>query len=181
LLTSSAAVLLIFTSGALLNHFEPETFKTFWDGAWFSLTTVTTVGYGDLTPKTAAGRIITTGLIVCGISLFGVFLGLSSELVRAKLLKQEGNLEVTALRIKVRKLMAEQAETRRMLGRMEAQNTRIESQNGELNALVKRLVEDKGETKVTGEKVETPSPTVDTVSTPGSTESNGADSQDKRS
>lgn len=43
---------------------------TFWQGLWLTLTTITTVGFGDLSPKTVAGQAATIGLIyLCGITL----------------------------------------------------------------------------------------------------------------
>ena len=33
------------------------------------MVTITTVGYGDLTPVTVLGRTIATGLMVCGVAL----------------------------------------------------------------------------------------------------------------
>jgi voltage-gated potassium channel len=84
-ITGAAAILVVCSAAALLQHVEPQTFHTFWDAAWFALTTVTTIGFGDLVPKTPEGRIITSVLIVTGISLAGIFLGLVSEIVRNKL------------------------------------------------------------------------------------------------
>lgn len=84
--TGSAAVVVVTAASALLNHFEPQTFKTFWDALWYSLATVTTIGYGDIVPHTAIGRVIGGVLILSGISIFAVFVGLTSELVRERLL-----------------------------------------------------------------------------------------------
>lgn len=43
---------------------------TFWQGIWLTLTTITTVGFGDLSPQTVAGQAATIGLIyICGITL----------------------------------------------------------------------------------------------------------------
>ena len=43
---------------------------TFWQGLWLTLTTVTTVGFGDITPATTLGQAATIGLIYfCGITL----------------------------------------------------------------------------------------------------------------
>ena len=41
------------------------------DALWWSVTTVTTVGYGDLYPVTGTGRIVASALMVIGISLVG--------------------------------------------------------------------------------------------------------------
>ncbi len=45
---------------------------TFGDALWWAITTVTTVGYGDLYPVTATGRIVAAALMVVGISVLGV-------------------------------------------------------------------------------------------------------------
>lgn len=47
------------------------TVSTFSDALWWSMTTVTTVGYGDLFPVTATGRVVAGGLMLAGIALLG--------------------------------------------------------------------------------------------------------------
>ncbi len=45
------------------------------DALWWSLVTISTVGYGDFYPVTTTGRVIAVLLIMCGVSLFGVISG----------------------------------------------------------------------------------------------------------
>jgi voltage-gated potassium channel len=45
------------------------------DALWWAVTTVTTVGYGDLVPVTAAGRGVAVALMIVGIALFGFIAG----------------------------------------------------------------------------------------------------------
>jgi voltage-gated potassium channel len=45
---------------------------SFGDSLWWAVVTVTTVGYGDITPVTVTGRVIAAGLMVVGIALLGV-------------------------------------------------------------------------------------------------------------
>ena len=46
--------------------------RTFADALWWSIETVTTVGYGDHYPVTAIGRVVAVGLMLAGIGLLGV-------------------------------------------------------------------------------------------------------------
>ncbi len=43
--------------------------KTFGDGIWWALVTVTTVGYGDITPSTTLGRFVASALMFLGLGL----------------------------------------------------------------------------------------------------------------
>ena len=68
-------VLMVFSSIAILNVEKgPDSnIKSANDALWWSMTTITTVGYGDKYPVTPAGRIIAALLMVTGVGLFGTF------------------------------------------------------------------------------------------------------------
>ena len=52
---------------------QPESgVHTFGDALWWAMTTVTTVGYGDLKIVTGEGRLIAVALMMGGITLLGV-------------------------------------------------------------------------------------------------------------
>lgn len=51
------------------------------DAIWWSMVTVTTVGYGDFYPVTLEGRIIASALMVVGIGLFGTLSGAMASIL----------------------------------------------------------------------------------------------------
>jgi voltage-gated potassium channel len=44
----------------------------FGDAVWWSMTTISTIGYGDLYPVTGTGRLVAVGLMLAGIALLGI-------------------------------------------------------------------------------------------------------------
>ena len=50
------------------------------DAIWWSITTTTTVGYGDKYPVTTGGRVVATFLMIAGISLFGTLSGVAATI-----------------------------------------------------------------------------------------------------
>jgi voltage-gated potassium channel len=53
-------------------HARGSTIHNYPDALWWSVVTVTSVGYGDESPVTAAGRAVAVVLMITGIALFGV-------------------------------------------------------------------------------------------------------------
>lgn len=72
--TGAAAMILFLASLAILDAERGRggNITSFGDAAWWAITTVTTVGYGDRFPVTGAGRAIAAGLMLSGIALIGV-------------------------------------------------------------------------------------------------------------
>jgi len=44
------------------------------DSFYFSVITLTTIGYGDITPKTDVGKLFTVFYVIIGISIIGAFI-----------------------------------------------------------------------------------------------------------
>jgi voltage-gated potassium channel len=74
--TVSGVVLLIYVASLAILDKERDQpgapIDSFGKALWWSITTVTTVGYGDLYPVTVTGRVIAVMLMLGGISLVGV-------------------------------------------------------------------------------------------------------------
>lgn len=65
--------ILIISFGTITIHIiEPETFPTLFEGLWWTMTTLTTVGYGDYFPKTIAGKCIGMFLFIFGVGIIGL-------------------------------------------------------------------------------------------------------------
>jgi voltage-gated potassium channel len=76
----ASVALLVVTTGAVAalavldaERANPDAnIRDYADAAWWALSTITTVGYGDRYPTTGEGRLIAAGLMVAGIALLGV-------------------------------------------------------------------------------------------------------------
>jgi|TARA_B100001964_G_C14212936_1_gene591335 voltage-gated potassium channel len=62
---------ILFVSSSLIFFIEheinPERFDTFFDAIYYSVVTLTTVGFGDITPVSTLGRLVTMGMIISGV------------------------------------------------------------------------------------------------------------------
>ena len=67
LIVAVAAVLAI--AAAVLERLIDPEFDTYGQALWFSVTTVTTVGYGDYIPETTAGKLVASALMLTGLGL----------------------------------------------------------------------------------------------------------------
>ncbi|HVP84790.1 MAG TPA: cyclic nucleotide-gated ion channel [Rhizomicrobium sp.] len=57
-------------------HIQPDAFGTIPDSMWWAITTLTTVGYGDVVPATSLGRVIAAVTMVTGLGIFALPVGI---------------------------------------------------------------------------------------------------------
>jgi len=116
-------VLLLFSMIAIL-IFERDAnsnIKTPGDALWWGVTTMTTVGYGDLYPVTMEGRLVAMLLMVAGVGLFGVLTGLFARFFVEPDIKREDT--------NIRDLVNEVRQLRERLEKRELQGTKTPEQN----------------------------------------------------
>jgi voltage-gated potassium channel len=90
---SLATIFLVVVAGAVQATVNEGEFHTFWDGVWWAVTTVTTVGYGDLYPTTVAGRIVAIVVMLVGVG----FLAVLTATVASLFVKAERSEETDAI------------------------------------------------------------------------------------
>ncbi|WP_407839329.1 potassium channel family protein [Streptomyces sp. DSM 116496] len=113
----SVVGLLMFGSLAVLSveRDAPDgNIKNLGDALWWSVTTMTTVGYGDHSPTTGLGRLLAVGLMLSGIALLGVVTAniaawFISRFERDDLVELAQTAAITELTAEVRALRAEVA------------------------------------------------------------------------
>lgn len=64
---------------------------SFLDSLWWSVSTVTTVGYGDVVPITPVGRVVGMGLMIFGTALFSAFTALFASVLLMPELEEIGH------------------------------------------------------------------------------------------
>lgn len=89
------SLILLYLSAVVIYHFEhvaqPEVFKSIFDSLWWSVATLTTVGYGDIYPITIGGRFFTFIILMIGLGLVAVPTGIVASALSAVRRQSESN------------------------------------------------------------------------------------------
>lgn len=85
---------LLFISSVGIYYFEnpaqPEVFKSVFHSLWWAVATFTTVGYGDIYPITAGGKIFSFFMLIAGLGIISVPTGLIASAL-SKSFKEEND------------------------------------------------------------------------------------------
>jgi voltage-gated potassium channel len=98
----AAAMMTLYVAAIGIYYFErdaqPETFRSIFDGLWWAIATLTTVGYGDVYPVTAGGRFFTSLVLLIGLGIIAVPTGIiASSLSKIKRLEAKVEPERTTV------------------------------------------------------------------------------------
>jgi voltage-gated potassium channel len=106
--------------GFLVTLVDKRDFPTFGDGVWWAIVTLGTVGYGDIVPHTAWGRVIGGVMITFGVTFIAFLTAtVTSEFIASG--------EQEARELERRREEAAEAELRELLGALKAQLDSIEA------------------------------------------------------
>jgi voltage-gated potassium channel len=82
--TASVVVL----GGILMRLLDHQEYDNVWIGMWWAIQTVTTVGYGDVTPSALSGRIIASFVMLEGIAFLAIVTAAITSTFVARATKQ---------------------------------------------------------------------------------------------
>jgi voltage-gated potassium channel len=68
---------------------QPEAFGSVPAALWWAVTTLTTTGYGDVVPHTPLGRLVASGVMICGVAIFGLWTGILANGFAAEQRRQQ--------------------------------------------------------------------------------------------
>ncbi len=93
-LVGATALIVMYLASVGIYYFEheaqPDKFRSVFDGFWWALETLTTVGYGDIHPITVGGKAFTFVVLVVGLGVVSVPTGLlASALLRVREVQKE--------------------------------------------------------------------------------------------
>ena len=115
-----ATAVVVVVGGVVISLFDHHEYSNVWVGMWWAIQTVTTVGYGDVTPADTTGRIIATLVMLQGIAFLAVITAAITSTFVARAAQQfvveQDEDEMTELR----RIEARFDELDRKLDRLEA-------------------------------------------------------------
>ncbi len=84
----------IFVSAMLIFQLEPTLFDTFFDALYWATISITTIGYGDIYPKTDMGRLITMVSALVGVAVIALPSGMITAAYMNEISKKKTKYEL---------------------------------------------------------------------------------------
>ncbi len=94
----SATAVVVLGSGIVIWALDHDEYPNIWVGMWWALQTVTTVGYGDVSPTNPSGRIIGAVVMLYGVAFVTIFVAAITSIFVARAAEERGVAEGEAER-----------------------------------------------------------------------------------
>lgn len=87
-------VIYIVTSAMFIFQIEPDLFDTFFDALYWATISITTIGYGDISPISTAGRFVTMISSLVGVAVIALPSGIITAAYMDEIKKKKSKLEL---------------------------------------------------------------------------------------
>src|SRR3954465_2847627 len=122
----TATAVVVVVGGVLMRVLDHSEYGSVWVGMWWALQTVTTVGYGDVTPRNPSGRIVAVFVMLEGSAFLTIIIAAITRPSMARAKHDRGGMAD-----------AEEDEAER---RIAARLDRLEQRLEQLAALVRQAI-----------------------------------------
>lgn len=123
----SATVIVVVLGGVMMRVLDHAEYGSIWLGMWWVLQTVTTVGFGDLTPTSTIGRILTSIVMLWGIAFLAIITAAITSVFVARAERERA--------------VGQDAAAGRAIQNADDRMERVDAQLAELSASTRRLDE----------------------------------------
>jgi voltage-gated potassium channel len=89
----SATLVVVAVSGVVIWALDHDEYPNIWVGMWWALQTVTTVGYGDVSPTNPSGRIIGAFVMLYGVAFVTIFVAAITSIFVTRASQERGIAE----------------------------------------------------------------------------------------
>ena len=96
LATAAVSASVVLLGGTAVWRLEGDrrgsTFRSWGDGIWWALTTMTTVGYGDHVPEPTSGRIVAALIMIMGVAVLGAVAAVVALIFASSVARREEHI-----------------------------------------------------------------------------------------
>lgn len=92
----TATAVVVAGGGVLMRVLDHAEYANVWVGMWWALQTVTTVGYGDVTPRNPSGRVVAAFVMLEGIAFVTIVIAAITSTFVARAAQERGIAEAGA-------------------------------------------------------------------------------------
>ena len=115
-----ATALVVVAGGVGIRLLDHSEYSNIWVGMWWAMQTITTVGYGDVTPKNPSGRFVAAVVMLEGIAFLAIITAAITSTFVARAQKEGRLAEAAANEADVEKLEERLDDMTQRLDRIEA-------------------------------------------------------------
>ena len=121
----TATAIVVVGGGVLMRLLDHDEYSNIWVGMWWALQTVTTVGYGDVTPTHTSGRIVAAFVMLEGIAFLTIIIAAITSTFVARAEAERDTADATKEDKAMKRIEAALGELNARLDRLEATLARL--------------------------------------------------------
>jgi voltage-gated potassium channel Kch len=116
----TATLTVVVLGGVLIRVLDPKEYDSVWTGMWWAMQTVTTVGYGDVTPKDWSGRLVGYVVMLEGIAFLAIVTAAITSTFVARATREHQESQTAEELTELQRIEARFDELDRRLDRLDA-------------------------------------------------------------